>query len=431
MQQADPTILLAILGFLILVSGFFSGSETGMMALNRYRLKHLAQQGHKGAIKAKALLDKPERLIGVILIGNNFVNILSSAIATVLAIQLFGDNGIAIVTVTLTIVILIFAEVTPKTLAAFKPERIAFVAAYALQPLLSLLSPFVWLVNIVSTNLLKLVGVDIADMEEGQLSRDELRTVVAESATLIPGQHRKMLMSVLDLERVTVEDIMVPRNEIYGLDIDDDLEEILQQIRAGQHTRLPIFKGNLNQPIGILHMRKFGRYIASTDEKNKASLLQYTDEPYYTLEDTPLHTQLSNFQKTKNRMALVVDEYGDVQGLVTVDDILEEIVGEFTTDYTSSSKDIHPIDDAEGHYIIDGTANLRDINKHLKWNLPTDGPKTLSGLIIEHLEFIPENSVSLLIDDYAIEVLQTRENLVKAAKLFRYKTHTAHKHNKM
>lgn len=424
MQNADPTFLLGSLVLLILISGCFSGSETAMMALNRYRLKHLAQQGHKGAIKAKALLDKPERLIGVVLIGNNFVNILASSIATVLALRLFGDNGIAIATMALTIIILIFAEVTPKTLAAFKPEKIAFVAAYGLQPLLTLLSPFVALVNFFSTNLLKLVGVDIAQMEEGTLSREELRTVVAESGTLIPRHHRRMLVSILDLERVTVEDIMVPKNEIYGLDIEDDLEEILKQVRAGQHTRLPIFKGNANQPIGILHMRKFGRFIASTDEKNKASLLQYTDEPYYTLEDTPLHTQLSNFQQTKNRLAIVVNEYGDVQGLVTVDDILEEIVGEFTTDYTASSKDIHPIEDTEGHYIIDGTANLRDINKHLKWNLPTDGPKTLSGLIIEHLEFIPENSVSLRIGDFAIEVLQTRENLVKTAKLFRWKAHS-------
>jgi Mg2+/Co2+ transporter CorB len=412
-----------ILGVLILISGFFSGSETGMMALNRYRLKHLAQQGHKGATKAKALLDKPERLIGVILIGNNFVNIFASAIATVLAIKLYGDNGIAIATFLLTIIILIFAEVTPKTLAAFKPEKIAFVAAFALQPLLTILAPLVSLVNIFSNGLLKLIGVNLCDIEDGKLSREELRTVVAESATLIPRHHRRMLVSILDLEHVTVEDIMVPRNEIYGLDIEDDMDEILQQIRAGQHTRLPIFKGNVNQPLGILHMRKFGRFLAASDEKNKANLLQYTDEPYYTLEDTPLHTQLNNFQSTKNRMALVVNEYGDVQGLVTVDDILEEIVGEFTTDYTTSSKDIHPIEDAIGHYIIDGTANLRDINKHLKWNLPTDGPKTLSGLIIDHLEFIPENSVSLRVGDYAIEVMQTRDNLVKTAKLFRWKKH--------
>ncbi|MEJ2741957.1 MAG: CNNM domain-containing protein [Gammaproteobacteria bacterium] len=334
MQDTSHGLLLALLAGLILLSGFFSGSETGMMSLNRYRLKHLARQGHRGAQKAKALLDKPEQLIGVILIGNNFVNILASSLATVLALSWFGDNGIAIATMTLTIIILIFAEVTPKTLAAFKPERIAFLAAHILRPLLTLLYPLVWLVNVFSTQLLKMLGINLNNIEEGHLSRDELRTVVMESGNLIPRQHRRML---------------------HGLDIENDVDSILQQIRAGQHTRMPVFKNNLNHPMGVLHMRKLGQFLASSDAKTITNLLHYTDDPYYTLEGTPLHTQLNNFQKTKNRMALVVDEYGDIQGLVTVDDILEEIVGEFTTDYTSSSKDIHPLENEEGYFIIDGT----------------------------------------------------------------------------
>ncbi|MEJ2670243.1 MAG: HlyC/CorC family transporter [Gammaproteobacteria bacterium] len=426
MQDTSHGLLLALLAGLILLSGFFSGSETGMMSLNRYRLKHLARQGHRGAQKAKALLDKPEQLIGVILIGNNFVNILASSLATVLALSWFGDNGIAIATMTLTIIILIFAEVTPKTLAAFKPERIAFLAAHILRPLLTLLYPLVWLVNVFSTQLLKMLGINLNNIEEGHLSRDELRTVVMESGNLIPRQHRRMLVSVLDLEHVTVEDIMVPRNEIHGLDIENDVDSILQQIRAGQHTRMPVFKNNLNHPMGVLHMRKLGQFLASSDAKTITNLLHYTDDPYYTLEGTPLHTQLNNFQKTKNRMALVVDEYGDIQGLVTVDDILEEIVGEFTTDYTSSSKDIHPLENEEGYFIIDGTTNIRDINKYLHWDLPTDGPKTLSGLIIGRLEFIPENNISLKVNDYIIEVLQTRDNVVKTAKLTRWNQRSAH-----
>jgi len=418
-QHAHPAVLFGVLALLIILSGFFSGSETGMMALNRYRLKHLAKQGHRGANKALRLLSQPERLISGILIGNNFVNILASAIATVLAIKFFGDNGIAIATFSMTVVILIFAEVTPKTLAALRPERIAFFSAYILEPLLAVLSPLVGLVNVFSAALLRPLGVNLSQQSEGHLSREELRTVVAEAGNLIPNHHRRMLMSILELEHVTVEDIMVPRNEIFWLDIEDDIDEIVQQIRAGQHTRMPVFAGTVNQPIGILHMRKFGRFLCSSEELTTQSLREYLDEPYYTHEGTALHTQLSNFQKTKNRMAIVVNEYGDVQGLVTVDDILEEIVGEFTTDYTSSSQDIHPVENEPGHYIIAGSANLRDINKHLKWLLPLDGPKTLSGLIIEQLEFIPENPICLKIQEYTIEVMQTKDNLVKTAKLCR------------
>ncbi len=408
---------------LIILSGFFSSSETGMMALNRYKLKHLANKGHKGARKAKALLAKPEQLIGVILIGNNFVNILASAIATLLALKTFGTGGIAIATGLLTLVILVFAEVTPKTFAAVHPEGIAFTAAHILTPLLKIAYPLVWLVNSISYRILRPLGIDTRNLNEGQLSREELRLVVNESTALIPPRHRSMLLSIFDLEQITVDDIMVPRNEIFGIDLEDDFDEIAQQLRSCQHTRIPIFKSSMNKPIAILHMRKWGQFLASHDEKNRANLMQYTVEPYFVLEGTPLHIQLSNFQKAKRRLGLVVDEYGDVKGMVTLEDILEEIVGEFTTDLAASSKDIHPQQD--GSFIIDGTTTIRSINKALKWHLPTQGPKTLSGLIIEHLEFIPNSAVSLNLENYRIEVVQVKDNTVKTAKLIQHKDLTA------
>lgn len=415
MNDISTDLLCLFLLFLILLSGFFSSSETGMMSINRYRVKHLAKSGHKGAKRVLSLLDRPDRLIGIILIGNNFVNILASSIATVIAIRLLGNGGIAIATLLLTIVILIFAEVTPKTLAALKPERIAYPASYILTPLLYLLYPLVSMVNGISNTLLKLFGFDSnSGGGDENLSQDELRTVVAESAALIPRKHRHMLLSVLDLENVTVNDIMVPRNEIFGIDIEDDIGDILEQLRAAQHTRIPIYRNNLNNPIGTLHVRRLMKFLNNPNiSKTKSELLQYTDEPYYTYEGTSLHKQLSAFQKAKRRQALVVDEYGDILGLIALEDILEEIVGEFTTDLASSSKDIHPQPD--GTYIIDGTATIRDINKALKWNLPSDGPKTLSGLITEQLENIPSYHVGFQINNYQIETLKLNENLVGSA----------------
>ena len=385
-----------------------------MMSINRYRLKHMAQSGHRGAKKAMALLARPDRLIGVILIGNNFVNILASSIATLIAIRLFNENAIAVSTGLLTIVILIFAEVTPKTLAATKPERIAFPAAYLLTPLLYLLYPLVWLVNTISNSILTTLGVgSLKDSQIEKLSREELRTVVDEASPLIPRKHRHMLLSVLDLEKVTVEDIMVPRNEIFGIDIEDDIAQILEQLRSTQHTRIPVYRSNLNNPIGILHVRRLMKFLNNpSQDKTKSHLLQYTAEPYYVHQSTQLHKQLSEFQRNKRRQALVVDEYGDILGLVALEDILEEIVGEFTTDLAATSKEIHPLED--GAYLIDGKASIRDINRNLKWNLPVGGPKTLSGLITEHLESIPYNNVGFKLGDYIIETRRLQDNVVRS-----------------
>jgi len=406
------TALSIILVGLIMLSAFFSSSETGMMSLNRYRLKHMAKTGHKGAKRAQKLLQRTDQLIGIILIGNNFVNILASSIATVIAIRIWGNAGIAIATLLLTIVILIFAEVTPKTLAALFPEKIAFPASYILGPLLKVLYPIVWAVNLFTGAILRILRISPNDAASDHLSREELRTLVNEAGALIPAKHKDMLVSILDLEKVTVNDIMVPRNEVSGLDLDDDTDTILRQLRNSQHTRLPVFKGDINEIQGILHLRSAAKLLQQ-DEISKAMILQLCQEPYFVPESTPLNTQLINFQKGKRRFSIVVDEYGDVLGLATLEDILEEIVGEFTTDYAATSPDIIPQED--GTFIVDGTTAVRTINKTLGWKLPTDGPKTLNGLITETLENIPDTNVCLKVDGHRVEVLQIKDNVVKAA----------------
>ncbi|MCK0745573.1 HlyC/CorC family transporter [Chromohalobacter nigrandesensis] len=407
-------LLLTLLFVLICLSAFFSSSETGMMSINRYRLSHQANSGERTAKRVMRLLSRPDRLIGVILIGNNFVNNLAASIATIIAIHFFGDvSGPAISTAVLTIVILIFAEVTPKTFAAVKPERIAYPASVALEPLLKLFYPLVWLVNAISNGLLRLMGVKDIDGSADNLTRDELRTVVHEAGTMIPRRHQSMLLSILDLENVTVNDIMVPRQEIAGIDLDDDLETILAQIRSSQHTRVPVYKGDINNIIGILHLRNAARFL-SKPEVTKAAIVQEAREPYFIPESTPLHTQLLNFQQQKRRIGIVVDEYGDVEGLATLEDILEEIVGEFTTDEAATHREIHPQDD--GSYIIEGTTNIRDINKVLAWQLPTDGPKTLNGLILEHLEAFPDAPACLQLGAIRMEILQIKDNLITSAR---------------
>lgn len=412
MNETSLTALFVILAGLILLSAFFSSSETGMMSLNRYRLKHMAKTGHRGARRAQGLLQRTDQLIGVILIGNNFVNIFASSIATVIAIRIWGDAGIAVATVVLTIVILIFAEVTPKTLAALFPEKVAFPASHVLGPLLKILYPVVWAVNLFTGAILKLLRISPDDAASDHLSREELRTLVNEAGALIPSKHKDMLVSILDLEKVTVNDIMVPRNEVSGIDLDDDTDTILRQLRSSQHTRLPVYKGDVNNIQGILHLRSASKLLLQEDI-NKAMIMQLCQEPYFIPESTPLNTQLINFQKGKRRFGIVVDEYGDVLGLATLEDILEEIVGDFTTDYSATSPDIIPQDD--GTFIIDGATAVRTINKTLGWKLSTSGPKTLNGLITETLENIPETNVCLKVDGHRVEVLQIKDNVVKAA----------------
>ncbi|HZX50442.1 MAG TPA: HlyC/CorC family transporter [Pseudomonas sp.] len=419
MDDLHSSYLLGLLIFLILCSAFFSSSETGMLSLNRYRLKHMAKEGHKGALRVTRLLSRPDRLLGTILVGNNVVNILAASIATVLAVDIWGEAGIAIATAGLTIAVLIFGEITPKTLAALRPELVAFPASRVLLLLQRLLYPVVWATSSISNILLRLLGVDPSQRASDSLSTEELRSVVRESGAGMPKNRQNMLLGILDLERVTVDDIMIPRNEVTGINLDDDLESIINLLTNTTHTRLPVFRTDINQVEGIVHMRQIARLLTH-NELSKEALLAACNEPYFVPEGTPLSTQLINFQKQKRRIGIVVDEYGDVIGIVTLEDILEEIVGDFSKKDSLRSPDIHPQED--GTQVIDGAAYIREVNKALDWHLPCDGPKTLNGLITEALESIPESAVCLKIGPYRLEILQSSENRVKTVRAWKAST---------
>ncbi len=415
MDEIPLSVLFALLVVLLLLSGFFSSSETGLMSLNRYRLRHLVKHKHKGAMRATKLLETPDRLIGLILLGNNFVNVLASSITTIIALRLGGEAAIAIAAGLLTFVILIFSEVAPKTVAALYPEKIAFKAALIYTPLLKILYPLVWVINAFANTLLKCFGIKLDKRENENLSTEELRTVVNEAGALIPKRHQKMLLSILDLEKVTVEDIMVPRNEVSGIDLNADWNEIIDILKHSLHTRLPVYKEDINQIEGIIHIRNVLHLLAH-DEFTREALLEEIRDPYFIPEATPLNTQLLNFQRQERRIGLVVDEYGDIQGMVTLEDILEEIVGEFTTDPSMLTKDIHP--QADGSFLIDGSASIRDLNKMLHWTLPSDGPKTLNGLLTEYLESIPEPGTSVKITEHPVEIVQMQGNMIKTARIW-------------
>lgn len=416
MNDISTGILFALLACLIVISGYFSGSETGMMALNRYRLKHLSNSGHKGARRVERLLDRPDRLIGLILIGNNLVNILASAIATILGMRLYGNYGVAIATGALTLTILVFAEVTPKTLAALYPERVSYASSIVLTVLMKLLSPVVIFVNFITNGVIRLMGIKVNHSGEDHLSSEELRTVVDEAGSLIPRRHQDMLISILDLEHVTVNDIMVPRNEITSIDVNDDWKSIVRQLTHSPHGRIVLYRDQIDEVVGMLRLREASRLMLEKNLFNKEILLRSADEVYYIPESTPLNVQLLKFQRNKQRIGLVVDEYGDIIGLITLEDILEEIVGEFTTSMAPSlSEEIAPQDD--GSFLINGSANIRDINKGLKWKLPTNGPRTLNGLILEHLEDIPESQLSVQVAGHPMEILKFEENRIKLVKV--------------
>lgn len=385
-----------------------------MMALNRYRLKHLQQQGHKGALRAGKLLARPDRLIGLILIGNNLVNILASSIATVVAIQLYGDAGIAIATIMLTVVILIFAEITPKTIAAIHPEKVAFPASIILLPLMKLAMPLVWSINAITNGLLSLLGFKANAASEDALTQEELRTIVNESGGLIPRRHRNMLVNILDLEQVSVNDIMVPRNEIYGIDLDDDDSTILNRLTSSTHTLVPVYRGDINKIAGILHLRNLGKCLEGKG-LNRTLLLRELQEPYFTPENTALHIQLRHFQQRKLRLGMIVDEYGDIMGLVALEDILEEIVGNFTSNLIEDQEEIATM--ADGGASCTGSIPIRDINKQFSWSLPTDGPKTISGLALEALEAFPVGPASVRIGTYQLDIESIEGNAITQVRV--------------
>ncbi|MDQ2075683.1 HlyC/CorC family transporter [Marinimicrobium sp. ABcell2] len=417
LNDAPLEILFAALVGLLALSAFFSSSETGMMSINRYRLRHLTKKGHRGARRVTDLLQRPDRLLGLILIGNNLVNIFATAIATVIAMRLYGDAGVAIGGLLLTLVVLIFAEVTPKTVASLYPERISFFASWFLKPLAVLLHPVVVMINTISNGISRLFGIKKTHTSMEHLHPDELRTVVDEAGDLIPDQHQGMLLNILDLEKSTVEDIMIPRNEVEGLDLERPVADLLQQIRTSDYTRLPLFEGDINNVVGVLHLRDAARFMLGDDKDiTIEAIRQFSSEPYFVPESTPLNTQLLNFQQQKSRMALVVDEYGEVQGIVTLEDLLEEIVGDFTTNVAEEAdQDIIPADD--GSYLIDGGTFIRDINRNLDWDLPLDGPKTLNGLAMEYLESIPDGNICFDLGDYRLETTQITEKMIAWVKV--------------
>lgn len=405
--------LIGLLVTLLVLSAFFSGSETALMSLNRYQLRHRAREGHRGAVLAERLLKRPDRLIGLILLGNNLANFSMVAVVTLMAVQIGGEPAVAIATGLLTLIVLIFAEAAPKTLAALHPEKLAYPASIIYYPLLKITYPIVWLTNVASNAVLYLFGVRGDDAQLHSLSQEELRTLVHEAGGRISNRYRRMLISILDLEKVTVDDVMVPHNEIIGIDLDEDINDIERIVAESEHTRLPVYRDNIDQVIGILHMRRLATLAQRSFDQD--ALIELLDEPYFVPEGTPLSTQLVQFQRRRKRIALIVDEYGDIQGIVTLEDILEEIVGEFTTDPGDNDDDV--IKDGANTWLVDGTANIRELNRSQDWELPTDGPKTVNGLILEMLETIPDPRTCLKINGYPIEIIESDDTRIRTVRV--------------
>ena len=406
--------LLLLVFFLVVLSGFFSASEIGMMSLNRYRLRHLVKKNNKQAIRVNALLARPDRLLSVVLIGNTLANIIASMAGTLIGQHFYGEMGVLIATSLLTLVILVFSEMTPKTLAALYPQQVAFACSLPLKILQFIFAPLVHLISEIANGILKLFGLSIDNAKREALTGEELRSVVHEAGGLLPVEHRSMLISLLDLEQACVEDIMVPKAEIIGFDLDMPWSKLLEQLETAQHTRLPIYRGSIDFLIGMIHLRQVLNLLLD-DRLDLDGLLKIAETPYFIPEATPLNVQILNFQKMKRRSCFVVNEYGDMQGLVTMEDILEEIVGEFTTDIAALSKDITLQDD--GSVIVDASITLRNLNRLLSWHLPSLGPRTLSGLIIEYLGYIPPADCCIQIEQYQMEVLKVGDNTIKSVRV--------------
>ncbi|MCT4715310.1 HlyC/CorC family transporter [Enterobacteriaceae bacterium H18W14] len=416
MEHISTTTLIVTLIIMVVVSAYFSGSETGMMTLNRYRLRHLAKQGNRAAKRVEKLLRKPDRLISLVLIGNNLVNILASAIGTIVGMRLYGDAGVAIATGILTFVVLVFAEVLPKTIAALYPEKVAYPSSFLLGPLQILMMPLVWLLNVITRMLMRMVGIKTDNVISAALSKDELRTIVHESHSKISRRNQDMLLSVLDLEKMSVDDIMVPRNEIVGININDDWKSIVRQLTHSPHGRIVLYRDTLDDAMSMLRVREAYRLMTEKQEFTKETLLRAADEVYFVPEGTPLSVQLVKFQRNKKKVGLVVDEYGDIQGLITVEDILEEIVGDFTTSMSPTlAEEVMPQND--GSVIIEGSANVREINKAFNWTLPEDDARTINGMLLEELQEIPANDTRVRITHYDIDILDVQDNMIKQVRV--------------
>ena len=384
-----------------------------MMSLNRYRLKHLVKENDKGAIRADKLLKRPDRLLGVILIGNNFVNILAASLTTVLCLNLFGDSGVVIGSIVLTLIILVFAEITPKTFAALNSEKVALPASLILKYLQKILRPLVLFVNFFSNFFMRLLGTKETTINE-DLSPEELKSVLENSGDLIPKKYQDMLISVLELDKVSVDEVMTQRSEVIGIDLNQPIETILSNLQNNQKDFLPVYNESLDDLRGVIDLYGITSFL-SNEDKSIESLIESLDEAYFIPENTPLSTQLFNFQKNKKTVAVIIDEYGSVKGLVTIKDVLEEIVGELATDIDRETVEI--MEQKDGSYLIDASIPLRELNKKLNWQLPINGAKTLNGLIIDQVETIPENNIKIEIDNYAIETVLIRNNMIKIARV--------------
>ncbi|MDI6636780.1 MULTISPECIES: HlyC/CorC family transporter [Pantoea] len=416
MEHVSTTTLIITLIIMVLVSAYFSGSETGMMTLNRYKLRHKAKSGNRSARRVEKLLRRPDRLISLVLIGNNLVNILASALGTIVGMRLYGDAGVAIATGVLTFVVLVFAEVLPKTVAALYPEKVAYPSSFLLAPLQYVMLPLVWLLNTITRILMRMVGIKTEGSINSALSKEELRTIVYESRSLMSRRNQDMLLSVLDLEKVNVDDIMVPRNEIVGININDEWKSIERQLSNSPHGRIVLFRDSLDDSVGMLRVREAWRMMAEKKEFNKERLLRAADEIYYVPEGTPLNVQLVKFQRNKKKVGLVIDEYGDIKGLVTIEDILEEIVGDFTTSMSPSlAEEVMPQND--GSVLIEGSANVREINKAFNWTLPEEEARTINGMLLEALEEIPQMDTQVQVGHYDIDILDVQDNMVKQVRI--------------
>lgn len=422
-MQFHLSTLLFILIFLIIFSGFFSGSEIGVMSINRYKLRHLVKKKNKQAIRVNEMLSRPDRMLSVVLIGNTFANIVASTIATLIGQRFYGDLGVAIATIILTILVLLFSEMIPKTYAAIYPQRVAFAASLPLKIAQSILAPLVHALSLLSNGILYMFGISINRIQKEALTGEELRSVVHEAGGLLPVEHKSMLISLLDLEQATVEDIMIPKSEIIGIDLEQPWLQLLEQLETAQHTRLPLYRDSIDNLVGMIHVRDVLN-LALEDKLNMNTLIHIADLPYFIPEATLLNIQILNFRKKKRRSCFVVDEYGDILGLVTMEDILEEIVGDFTTDIAALSRDITPQED--GSFMIDASLTLRELNRIMAWQLPMIGPRTLSGLIIEYLGYIPPADSCLIIDNYQIEILKVGDNTIRGVRM----TKVAKKKNK-
>lgn len=423
MSHFQVVLFSFILISLILLAAFFACAETALMAVNRYRLRHRARMRKRYAVHLLQMLKRPDRLLGAILIGSTFTNMLASSLATLIAFHFWGDEGALLSAIGLTFIVLIFAEITPKTLAAIYPDQMARWVVYPIQIILRLLYPAVWIANAITNGLLKLLHVRIGNYTIEPLSREELRSVVYETSGKISRQYQNMLLGILDLNKLTVDDVMVPRHEINGIDIKQPWHVIVNQIGRFQQEWAPVYRDNVNQIIGVLHTHDILRSLLAQNTFNKESLQQFLQEPYFVPEGTSLSIQMGHFQRSHDKIAFVVDEYGEIQGLLTLNDILEEIVGDFTSSVTAGKRiQVQP----DGSYLVDGAMTVREFNRATEWELPLRGPRTINGLIVEHLEALPHTGTTVLIAGYPIEIIHVKENRVKLARIFpKLKDHQA------